>query len=173
MRVVVVYESMYGNTHLVAEAIGAGLGPMHDVTVVSTADADRQLIDGADLVVVGGPTHLHGMSRSSTRKAAAGEAAKPGAELSMDTHADGPGVRDWLATIDSRDGVAAAFDTRLHGSPALTGRASKGIARALRHHGFDLVVKPESFLVARDNRLEPDEAERARAWGQLLGARAA
>ena len=27
MRAVVVYESMYGNTHLEADAIGAGLGP--------------------------------------------------------------------------------------------------------------------------------------------------
>jgi len=37
MRAVVVYESMYGNTHLVADAIGAGLGPAFDVSVVPVA----------------------------------------------------------------------------------------------------------------------------------------
>ena len=34
MRIVIVYESMYGNTHLVADAIGAGLEPAADVIVV-------------------------------------------------------------------------------------------------------------------------------------------
>jgi flavodoxin len=33
MRAVVAYESMYGNTHLVADAIGAGLGTVFDVRV--------------------------------------------------------------------------------------------------------------------------------------------
>ena len=37
MRAVVVYESMYGNTHLVADAIGAGLEAAFDVTVVPVA----------------------------------------------------------------------------------------------------------------------------------------
>ena len=32
MRAVVVYESMYGNTHLIADAIGAGLRTAFDVT---------------------------------------------------------------------------------------------------------------------------------------------
>ena len=34
MKVVVVYESMFGNTHLVADAIGAGLATLGDVAVV-------------------------------------------------------------------------------------------------------------------------------------------
>jgi flavodoxin len=33
MRAVVVYESMYGNTHLIADAIGAGLEAAFDVRV--------------------------------------------------------------------------------------------------------------------------------------------
>jgi flavodoxin len=71
---VVVYESMYGNTHLVADAIGAGLETTFDVWVVAVSQADPAVLDGAALVVVGGPTHVHEMSRASTRKAA-GEAA--------------------------------------------------------------------------------------------------
>ena len=70
MRAVVVYESMYGNTHLVADAIGAGLRPACDVSVVPVAEAGPAVLAGADLVVVGGPTHVHGMGRASTRKAA-------------------------------------------------------------------------------------------------------
>ena len=39
MRAVVVYESMYGNTHGIAEAIGAGLKTAFDVSVVPVAQA--------------------------------------------------------------------------------------------------------------------------------------
>lgn len=53
MRAVVVYESMYGNTHLVADAIGDGLATAYEVDVVPVDRADRQLLEHADLVVVG------------------------------------------------------------------------------------------------------------------------
>jgi flavodoxin len=66
MRAVVVYESMYGNTHQVAEAIGAGLGGAFEVSVVPVSKAGPAVLADADLVVVGGPTHLHAMSRAAT-----------------------------------------------------------------------------------------------------------
>ena len=53
MRAVIIYESMYGNTHAIAEAIGRGLAPQHEVSVVPVADATPELLDGAGLVVVG------------------------------------------------------------------------------------------------------------------------
>ena len=65
MRAVVVYESMYGNTHLVADAIGAGLSTAFDVRVVPVSEARPVVLADADLVVVGGPTHVHGMSRAA------------------------------------------------------------------------------------------------------------
>lgn len=65
---------------------------------------------------------------------------------------------------------AAAFDTRIDAPAALTGRASKGIARQLRHHGCPLIAEPESFFVTKDNRLEPDEDTRARCRGASLAA---
>jgi hypothetical protein len=46
---------------------------------------------------------------------------------------------------------------------------SKGIAKKLRHHGTTLLTDPESFCVTKDNHLEVDEEERARAWGAELG----
>ena len=70
MRAVVVYESMYGNTHQVADAIGAGLRSSFEVSVVPVSEAGPAVLADADLVVVGGPTHVHGMSRAGTRKAA-------------------------------------------------------------------------------------------------------
>ena len=56
LRVLVVYESMYGNTHVVASNIADGLRANHEVTLVPVADATADLIGQADLLVVGAPT---------------------------------------------------------------------------------------------------------------------
>jgi Flavodoxin len=170
MRAVVVYESMYGNTHLVADAIGAGLRPVFDVSVVPVSQVSPAVLADADLVVVGGPTHAHGMSRAATRKAAVEAASKPVSPLKLEPDALGPGLRDWFGTLGHYPVKAAAFDTRMHGPAALTGRASKGVARLLREHGFDMVTEPESFLVTKQDQLDPEETTRARDWGTNLAS---
>jgi len=170
MRAVIVYESMYGHTHEVADAIGAGLGPSFDVRVIPVTHADAATISEADLVLVGGPTHVHGMSRAATRKAAVAAADKPASALKLEPDALGGGLRDWFETLGDYPIKAAAFDTRLHAPAALTGRASKAVARLLRAHGFDVVAKPESFLVTKQDKLEEHESDRARRWGMQLAA---
>src|SRR5690349_18293902 len=145
MRVLVVYESMYGNTHLVAEEIAAGFRaarPDAAVTVVPVGDATDALVRDAELLVVGGPTHVHGMARPSSRKAAGEAAAKPGSGLVMEPDAARTGLREWLDALTDVGGPAAAFDTRMTGPPLVTGRASKGIAHELRRRGAQLVVDP-------------------------------
>jgi flavodoxin len=167
MRATVVYESMYTNTHKIAEQIAAGLGRMVDTTVVAVPEGDAA-IDGTELLVVGGPTHVHGMSHASTRRAAIEDAEKPGKDLTVDPAATGPGVRDWLATLPTIEIYAAAFDTRMEGKAWLTGRASKPIAKRLHYSGCTMLVEPESFIVDKHNELEPGELERARQWGEQL-----
>ena len=130
MRALVVYESMYGNTHAVAVDIAAGLGATHEVTLVPVTRATPELVAAADLIVAGSPTHLHGMPTVASRRTAAGTARKQGSGLDLDPDADGPGLRAWLERLDAANALAAAFDTRLSGVPVLTGRASRGIAGA-------------------------------------------
>jgi hypothetical protein len=172
MRALVVYESMYGNTHHVAINVAAGLRATHEVTLVPMAQVTRELVTAADLLVAGGPTHMHRMSTAASRRMAAETARKQGSGLTMDPDADGPGIRCLLDGITAAGALAAAFDTRLSGVPAFTGRASRGICRLLKRQGFRLVAPPESFLVSKQNTLLDGEAERARSWGALLGAAA-
>ena len=171
MRAVIVYESMFGNTHAIADAVGKGLEPMLEVVVVPLAEAGRERLGDADLLVVGGPTHFHGMSRPRSRKWAAGIARKPSNDLVLERDAQGPGVRDWLMSLGHGHTKVAAFDTRFNGLAGLTGRASKAISRKLRKHGFEVVAKPESFLVDSKHHLEPGEEARAQEWGKGLAAR--
>lgn len=167
MRALVVYESMYGNTHAVADAIGRGLARRAEVAVVPVDRAGEDAVSQADLVVVGGPTHVHGMTRASTRKAAVDQLEKA-PTLVLDPAATGPGLREWFDSLGGAGGKAAAFDTRVDAPAALTGRASKGIAKRLGEHGWQLVDEPESFLVDKENRLKPGEDVRAEQWGAGL-----
>ena len=170
MKALVVYESMYGNTHLIAEAIGEGMRDRADVVVMPVGEATAAVLQDVDLVVAGGPTHAHGLSRPESRTAAVKAAEKPESTLEVDPDAEGPGLREWFMTIGDRAMKAAAFDTRFDLPAAITGRASKGIARSFRKHGFTVVAEPESFFVTKQTHLEPDEEARAREWGAGLVA---
>jgi flavodoxin len=163
MSALIVYESLYGNTREVAEAIASGLGVARVVSVREAVSSATK----ADLLVVGGPTHVHGLSSRRSRSAGA-QNAHGDLELGAD---DRPGLRDWLADLPRVANVqAAAFDTRAHGPQLLTGSASHGIARRLRHHGYRL-LETESFLVeGSEGPLVEGELERARAWGEKLAA---
>jgi hypothetical protein len=97
-------------------------------------------------------------------------AQKPGNDLVLDRDAEGAGVRDWLASFGDGDTKVAAFDTRFNGLAGFTGRASKAISRKLRKRGFEVVAKPESFLVDSKHHLEPGEEARAQDWGKRLAA---
>ncbi len=169
MPVLVVYESMYGNTHTVAEAIGRGVAEtVAGVDVVAVAECDPTLVGAADLLVVGGPTHVHGMASGRTR-AAAVEAAADDDELHLEPHADGPGLKDWFERLDDGAGrMAAAFDTRVDKPVIITGRASKAIARRLRHHGFRVVGEPTSFVLGDGGHLPPGQETAALEWGREL-----
>jgi menaquinone-dependent protoporphyrinogen IX oxidase len=74
MRALIVYESMYGTTRAVAAGIGA------DAEVRSVHDAGQPAA-GVELLVVGGPVHMHGLSSGLTRRMSAGAAAEDGREL--------------------------------------------------------------------------------------------
>ncbi len=136
MRAVVVYESMFGSTKKVAEAIAEGLAECAEVSVVPVTSAGTHILDGTDLVVVGGPTHTHGMSRPGTRKMAGKRAGKPGSEAELVPGAvSGPGVREWLASLGRLEVAGAAFDTFLAASCApgpRTDRDLRPLPRVLR-----------------------------------------
>jgi hypothetical protein len=178
MQVLIVYESIFGNTHRVAEAIadgarGAGAGILAECVPVGNATAER--VAAAGLLVVGGPTHARGMSLRSSRKGAAQDArtGKKGVTHQVDPDAEGEGLRDWFHGLPRahKGSRAAAFDTRL-ASP-MAGGAAKGIARRLHSHGYDVVAKPEGFIVEDAyGPMRAGELDRARAWGAALAAQA-
>ena len=71
VKVTVVYESMFGSTRKVAEAISDGVreaDPDAGVECVAVGRAAAELIYSTDLLIVGGPTHLRRMTTDFSRK---------------------------------------------------------------------------------------------------------
>ena len=143
MKAVVIYDSQYGNTRQLAEAIAAELEAAGAVQIENARNEALSLPADMTLLVVGGPTQVHHVS---------------------------PPLRAQLDTIPRHalDGIpAATFDTRVGGPRLFTGAASRGIAKQLKQRGARLVVQPASFLVeGREGPLVEGEIERARVWAR-------
>ncbi|WP_330475140.1 flavodoxin family protein [Terrabacter sp. C0L_2] len=167
MNVLIVHESLFGNTHEIASAIAEGLREGRapdagDVRLVHVADAPTVIGDDVDLLLVGGPTHAFSMTRPQTRQ----DAATQGAAAPRD------GIREWIDVVTPRTGLpVVTFDTRIH-VKMLPGSAASAAAKALRHRGFDRAERGETFWVhGTPGPLEPGELDRAREWGTTLATR--
>ena len=161
MRSLVVYESWFGNTQRIAEEIAAALAHEGEADLV-TVDEPLPPLEDVDLLVVGAPTHIHGLSSRRSREGA----------LTQGAHGEpGIGVRGWIDALPDGAGGprAAAFDTRAHMPALLVGSAARGIARRLRDHGYRLAIEPQSFFVkGTPGPLEEGELDRASEWGRTL-----
>ena len=162
MQTVVIYDSKFGNTEKIAEAIGRGAGTLGPVSVAAAGEASDTLAGRPDLLLIGGPTQKHGMS-------------PPLATFVDHVH------RGTLRGVP-----VATFDTRYEQSRLLTGSAAKSAASHLRRTGCRLIAPPESFFVERGSkppeggrpdpsavRLVDGELKRARQWGARLASAAA
>ncbi|SDC07824.1 hypothetical protein GA0111570_1199 [Raineyella antarctica] len=174
MSVEVIFESMFGNTRTIAEAVAEGLreglgsrGPEATVSLVDVSQAPADLPEDVMLLVLGGPTHAFSMSRPATREDALGQAHVHDAERAS------TGLREWIAQArPSADVTVITFDTRVK-KAFVPGSAARSAARALAAEGFARAERGETFWVADSpGPLLDGEVERARAWGVQLAARA-
>lgn len=168
LRAVVVYESMFGTTRSIAEAAAEGLASVAAVEVVNVNRATVGLLDGIDLVVVGAPTHTHGLSSPASRKEATRWAEDPQRAVTLEPQAPGIGVREWLTGLISASRFHAAFDTRADAPRLLTGAAGQHISKTLVNRGSRPVVPVQSFLLSHGH-LEGGETGHARVWGEYVG----
>ena len=168
-RAAIVYESMFGNTRRVAEAIADGLRDGAAVTVLQVSDAPESMPD-VDLLLVGAPTHAHGLSRPASRAEAAAWGDDPGRSLTLEPEAEGIGVREWLETCGEPPARFAAFDTRADMPELFTGSAAKGIDKRLRRLGAHRLLATHSFLVDKASGLLPGQLDDATAWGREIAA---
>jgi flavodoxin len=165
MRALVVYESMFGNTEMVARHVADGLAirPDVDVEVVDVGHAPTTVGSDVDLLVVGGPTHAFGLSRASTRHEALDQAGTTATPVDV-------GLREWLGEVQfAGRPSAAAFDTRVkvRGMP---GSAARAAVKRLRRLGADTTAATSFWVTGTPGPLVDGELERAREWAASLAA---
>jgi menaquinone-dependent protoporphyrinogen IX oxidase len=156
MNTLVVYDSQFGNTKLIAQAIGEALETSGAVHVMHIADVTPQRLENLDAIIVGSPTQRF----------------RPTLPITT-----------FLKSLPtgSLEGVrAAAFDTRLtleeiesHGVLAffvrLFGYAAKPIGRMLSRKGGKLILPPEGFYVeGMQGPLVDGEFERVLRLGKII-----
>jgi hypothetical protein len=172
VRALVIYESMFGNTRNVALAIAEGLAATMTVETLEVGAAPAELPPDVILLVVGAPTHAHGLSTPKSRADAARRTDGP-------VLSPGRGLREWIATLrPAASVVTAAFDTRIKGPTLFTGSAAASATRLLKKRRFKAVEQPRSFVLEGAtgpvlDRVSRTELNAARTWGAELGSRAA
>jgi flavodoxin len=66
MKVLIVYESKYGNTKKVAELISEGIksGGEHEISIENVNDIDLSKDEIYDLILIGSPNHMGGPTKT-------------------------------------------------------------------------------------------------------------
>ena len=144
MKVLVVYDSLYGNTSEIAKAIGAAI--TGEVKVLPVGEVAPSDLEALDLLIAGAPTQ-------------GGRASPP--------------MREFLDGLPKSavEGVnVGAFDTRMTTKwIKLFGYAAGKIGKALKKKGGNLLLKAEPFWVTGGKGpLKEGELERAADWAKQV-----
>jgi hypothetical protein len=161
MKTLVAYESWFGNTRRIAEVVAGVLSTTGEVQVVSVDDPMPSILH-LDLIVLGAPTHVHGLSSKPSREGAIQQRGGIG-EV-------GIGARGWLEQLPLCGGPrVAVFDTRAHKPELFVGSAAHKMAKRLQRRGYKLAIEPQSFFIeGTPGPLEKGELEHAVEWGKAL-----
>jgi flavodoxin len=140
MKVLIVYDSVYGNTEKIAKAIGGAMAS--DVKVVRVSEVNPIGLEPIDTLIVGSPTQ-------------GGRPTQP--------------IQDFLSKVPATTikGIkVAAFDTRYAGKfVRVFGFAAEKIAGSLEAKGGNRISPPAAFFVTgKKGPLKDGELERAVGW---------
>jgi flavodoxin I len=154
MKALVVYDSQFGNTEKIAQAISQELSSRMDIEILQVGNVKPELLAGISFLVVGSPTQRFRPTTATT---------------------------NFLKSIP-KNGLdrikVAAFDTRLTEKEigenrilaffvSLYGYAAEPISKILQRKGGTLIVPPEGFFVeGMEGPLIQGELERASDWAK-------
>jgi len=157
MKALVIYDSYFGNTEQIAQAIGNVLGSQEDVGTLRVGNLKPEQLTGLELLIVGSPTRGFRPTAAITKRLR----SIPTNGLS--------GVK--VAAFDTRISIADMGPAILRFLAGLFGYAAKPISDRLRKKGGRLTVPPEGFLVmGAEGPLKEGELERAADWARQVMA---
>ncbi len=145
MKTLIIYDSLYGNTKLIALTIAEALEEFGQTKVMKVDEEDVPFLEDFDLIILGAPTQNR----------------KPTENLNQ--------FLDDLIKILTPKIFTACFDTRYNMPKWKSGSAAKHISKKIKKAGSKELLPPESFFINRtDKNLEEYESKRAYKWALAL-----
>lgn len=154
MKALVVYESQFGNTQKIAQAIHSGLMHGYDAQLLHVSAVKPNDLENLNLLILGSPTH--------------------GGQVM-------PGIKALIENLDPQTLKAmdtAAFDTSIpqqgqgfliNNVAKFFGNAAPKIATALLEKGAKSSAFEVFWVLGKEGPLKEGELERASAWSNSLG----
>ncbi|MDP1721387.1 MAG: flavodoxin family protein [Candidatus Nanopelagicaceae bacterium] len=141
MKALVVYDSNFGNTKLIAEEVAEHLG--NDVRTLSVREFNTKDMVGVDLLVLGSPINAWNATAATMK------------------------VLNGFKEHDF-DGIKfSTFDTRV--KMFIHGDAKDKLAEVIAKKGGELIAEPREFYVTdREGPLFEGEIESAAEWASLI-----
>lgn len=151
MKALIVYDSAFGNTEKVAQAMGAALG----CEVRRVTEVTPEQLAGLDVLIVGSPTQKF-------------QPLKPIKDFLKEIPAgELNGLR--VAAFDTRIALDDVDSAILNFFVKLFGYAAEPIGKRLTKKGGELAMPPEGFYVAgTEGPLKDGELERAAEWARQV-----
>jgi flavodoxin I len=157
MKILVLYDSFFGNTEKIAQAIATELGRHHEVSTIKVNTANVDQLQHLDLLFVGSPTRAFSSSPAMTTF------LKALPEQSL--------AEVKVAVFDTRMAPEDVKPRLLGFATKLAGYADKKILKQLRASGAEVVLPTQGFLVMNsEGPLKDGEIERAETWAKSIAA---
>jgi len=151
MRSLIIYDSFFGNTEMIAEALAQALG----CEAVKVQNLSPDQLVGVELLILGSPTRAFSPSPDITKF------------LKSQPNQGFSGMK--VATFDTRIAINDVNSKFLTFMVKIFGYAAETMARKLQKKGGTLVVPPEWFLVKdSEGPLKESELERASVWAKRI-----
>jgi flavorubredoxin len=142
IKVIVIYESLYGNTRKIAESLAAGIRKHGIATMCySIREVWNQELASYDLIALGAPTHYQTSSEPT---------------------------KEFLKTLESfnlRYKYGFAFDARK--DSFFAGSAAKYIEKEMRKLGLNIIMPYSSGIIYTSSKGEESDKEARRASAHL------
>lgn len=152
MNILIVYDSLYGNTEKIAMAVKYGLEG-HKVEMVRVNEMRLEKLNQNDLLIVGSPTH-GGNASEKTKQ-----------------------FFRYLPAIILQNKKAAVFDTSIDPQSSgcfvrfilrIFGFAARRMTATLRSKGIEVLAAESFFVLGKEGPLREGELDRAEQWASGL-----
>lgn len=155
MKVLIVFDSYFGNTEQISQTIGNALNENNEVEVLGVSVVSWNQISDTDILIVGSPTRGFRPSEKTVNF------------LKLIPKKGLKGVK--VAAFDTRLSLPEIKSKSIRFIVKTGGYAAKHIANSLKKKGGELVLSHEGFLVAGEKGpLVEGELKKATNWAKSI-----